>query len=1060
MSEYALSKFQSKLYEFHKFYKKDPSYNLTACYKIIGNFDIQRFCSIIEMIIAKSDILKAAILEKNNVPYHSVDNLRTNKCEIIQCDDITFEDFFKKVRLRIDFYNQVPISLSEWPLLHMQLFLHPKYGYYLVLAIPHIIFDVYSCYLLFDDISKYYNCDMSLDDIQNSIEHAGYQSYFQAIKPHGDEDQNKEKAITYFKKELEDIENFDIVQIKENREKDGFLKGKYILFSLGSERYKSIQRLAKLKNLSEFSLFLSVYGILLSKILCEQKIVMGIPLATRKSNNVMGYFVNTLPAVLNTNDEKTFSELWSELAIKTYNLLRYVDFDLSELDCNHIKGTINSAFTYHKQTVAPHFKGCEVTQVDIQKSAMSFNLTGVVQKLDNDYMVEIGSGKYFEEIEIDKIFKYITDQILENSDIKIADIKTVDAHGIRDTYQYINHFEPLVGADTTVARFERMVTAYGDRIAVAHNDEEWTYEKLNQVSNRIAALISDRFSDTKQIAISLKRNNYLVATILGVLKSGKSYVPIDLMSPPKRIRYILNDLGNVSIIGEKQIIDNLTVPNKNKITIEEMLECINSFTPNNLDVKPAEKDGAYIIYTSGSTGDPKGVMVNHRNLISIIDCATKQFHFNKDDVWTLFHSYGFDFSVWEIFGCLLNGAKLIIIDNLMSKSPKDYYSLVIEKKVSILNLTPNSFIEFMNIDMAENCKTSLRYAFLGGETIYANSLRPWMSRHPETKLVNLYGITETSITSTFYEFTSSDLNKSDRNTIGSCFSNQGIYIVDKNLHILPKGIAGEILIYGDCVTDGYYNNAELTSKKFIKLNEISKDQLFYRSGDLALIGADNKIVFLGRIDKQVKLRGYRIELGEIENAIQRTGKVKTCVVEMASFRSNDEQLVAYVVTKDENFDQNELKNALRKTLQPYMVPTMIVTVALIPMTINGKIDFVSLRKNIKFQSVVSGITSETERKLSAIITEIAQTGNFSTVDNFFDVGINSMHLPSINNKVKQVFSLNNFEIVDLFQYTTVQTLAKFIDTLTKDACSQKTSNNIDRGSIRRNAIKGKQKGEL
>ena len=642
----------------------------------------------------------------------------------------------------------------------------------------------------------------------------------------------------------------------------------------------------------------------------------------------------------------------------------------------------------------------------------------------------------------------LIDQITKSEDVYLKDFTYKNYLTSNKIYDNINNFTEYKASDTVVTKFEEIAAKFPSKIAVCDAKEKLTYLQLNQLANKIAIYLTNNLKSIDKVIVSLNNNNYLIAVILGILKSGKTYVPIDLNSPQNRINYIINDLDNSAIVAEDSILN--TLDNNNNlisISINVLLNDIKDLDYQNLNLKFSNLCGCYMIYTSGSTGNPKGVIINHKNLLSLLHATNQEFKFTENDSCILCHSYGFDFSVWEIFSTILSGAELHVIDSLICKSFDDFYNYVSENNITILNQTPAAFRNFIDSDLKNNKPLNIRYIFLGGEKLYFKFLNDWIKKHSldKVKIINLYGVTEAAIMTTYHVITENDVYHNDTSTIGIPFSNSEVYIVDSKMNILPQGIPGELLICGDAVADGYYNRAELTKEKFLQGNKIlSSNFRIYRSGDLCKLNKDNEIEYFHRLDKQVKLRGYRIELGEIENVILKQTNQHACVVDVISFGENDDRLVAYIVPSNADFSTKYVREKIKNKLPNYMIPSIIQRVDTIPMTINGKIDYTKLKSKLDLTSNKIKEGTELELKLFKIISSIAKTTNFTLTDNFFDIGINSMHIAAITKAINSELNLNNVKIIDLFQYTSIKSLAAFIEeNHSKESASEDSSYNDD-----------------
>jgi amino acid adenylation domain-containing protein len=420
----------------------------------------------------------------------------------------------------------------------------------------------------------------------------------------------------------------------------------------------------------------------------------------------------------------------------------------------------------------------------------------------------------------------------------------------------------------------------------------------------------------------------MIITILGILKSGGAYVPIDPEYPQDRIDYMIADSGCKVLIDEDEL--------------KNFKEQEATYTKENLSKVTTPTDLAYVIYTSGTTGKPKGTLVEHKNVVRLFKTDKPLFDFTENDVWTMFHSYCFDFSVWEMYGALLFGGKLVVVASLTAKDPSTYLELLREEGVTVLNQTPSSFYNIIKQEVEREEKDlQIRYVVFGGEALSPGNLKEWRGRYPDTKLINMYGITETTVHVTYKEITAQEIEQNISN-IGKPIPSLSCYVMDETQRLLPIGVEGELYIGGAGLARGYLNRPALTSEKFVD-NPYKKEERLYRSGDKVKLVGNGEMEYLGRLDDQVKVRGYRIELGEIENSLQQIGLIDEAIVLVKEDENGDKNIVAYITSKGE-LNSTELHKALSKQLPDYMLPTHFVQLEELPLTPKNLTPLYSLHK--------------------------------------------------------------------------------------------------------------------
>ncbi|PKD39817.1 non-ribosomal peptide synthetase, partial [Methylomonas sp. Kb3] len=439
----------------------------------------------------------------------------------------------------------------------------------------------------------------------------------------------------------------------------------------------------------------------------------------------------------------------------------------------------------------------------------------------------------------------------------------------------------------------------------------------------------------------IERSLEMVIGLLGILKAGGAYVPMEPNSPRERIAYQLQDTGAKLLVTKAQLMSTLPEAEIAWVGIDSEWPEIEKCSKGNPNVTAFASQLAYVIYTSGSTGLPKGVMISHREVLRLFAATERQFRIGCQDVWTMFHSFAFDFSVWEIWGALLYGGRLVIVPHCVSRSPDEFRLLLKQEKVTVLNQTPSAFLQLMHTDAQQaDSIESLRLVIFGGEALEPYKLKSWFERYGDQRpqLVNMYGITETTVHVTYRALTMQDAEAA-ASPIGRPIADLQTYLLDASLNLCPVGCGGELHVGGAGLARGYLNRPELTAERFIPNPFGKPGSRLYKSGDLAKYPVDGDMEYLGRIDHQVKIRGFRIELGEIEAQLLAHPEVKEAAVLAREDQPGDKRLVAYLVADSfGSLPIDILKTYLRLALPDYMVPSAFVVLDEMPLTVNGKFD--------------------------------------------------------------------------------------------------------------------------
>jgi amino acid adenylation domain-containing protein len=578
--------------------------------------------------------------------------------------------------------------------------------------------------------------------------------------------------------------------------------------------------------------------------------------------------------------------------------------------------------------------------------------------------------------------------------------------------------------------FDEIAAKHLGRVAVCCGDRQITYGELSGRAERLARHLQEMgVGPDALVGVFLERSIEAIVALVAVLKAGGAYLPLDPAYPRERVVTILEDAKPAVMLTEERLLDRLPPHGAHVICLdhEPVLDSLAGDAPVAAGSGP--ENLAYVIYTSGSTGKPKGVMVTQANVARLLTATEEWFHFDESDVWTLFHSLAFDFSVWEIWGCLLTGGKLVVVPFAVSRSPEDFYELLVKEQVTVLNQTPSAFYQLTTVDQARrSAELALRVVVFGGEALNFSALRPWFAMHDDKKprLINMYGITETTVHVTYREVSAADAAGGTHSLIGVPIPDLQLYLLGEDRQPSPAGEVGEIYVGGAGVARGYLNRPQLNAERFIS-NPFSgtPGARLYKSGDLARILPDGELEYLGRGDGQVKIQGFRIEVGEVEAAIVGHAAIREARVIAHTDAAGTKRLVAYYVTRNSaDIAARELSEFLGAKLPPWMIPSMYLPIEAFPLTPHGKVDYAALPAptagSAKTDEEISG--TGLEELVAGVWRQVLGADHVGLEDNFFDIGGTSLLLVSVHAKL-QTYLNRKIPVADLFGYTTVRALA-------------------------------------
>ncbi|WP_412462129.1 amino acid adenylation domain-containing protein [Pseudomonas sp. SC11] len=580
-------------------------------------------------------------------------------------------------------------------------------------------------------------------------------------------------------------------------------------------------------------------------------------------------------------------------------------------------------------------------------------------------------------------------------------------------------------------RFEAHARSRPQDTALIFEQQSLSYAELNERANQLAhRLIALGIGLDDRVAICVERGLGMLVGLLGVLKAGAGYVPIDPAYPAERIAFTLKDSAPRAVLGERDCLALLGSLDAPLIDLNDpQLSQQPTHNPARAGLLPSHL--AYVIYTSGSTGLPKGVMVEHGNMARLFSATESWFDFNRLDTWALFHSFAFDFSVWEIWGALAYGGRLLIVPQRVSRSPDECYALLCRSGVSVLNQTPSAFRQLIAAQGRSALQHSLRQVIFGGEALEPGLLKPWYARigNAGTRLVNMYGITETTVHVTYRPLQAADAQRVGVSPIGERIPDLQVYVLDAQRQPVPVGVVGELYVGGAGVARGYLNREALNAERFIA-DPFNPGGRLYRTGDLARWVDDGSLDYLGRNDDQVKIRGFRIELGEIEARLAACPGVREAVVIARPDSAGEPRLIAYwLAAEGAAPEAADLRDGLLQHLADYMVPAAFVQLEAFPLTANGKLDRKALPEpdgDAFARRAFEAPHGEVEQRIAALWQDLLGVERIGRHDNFFELGGHSLLAVKLVERMRQQELAADVRV--LFGQPTLAALAAAVST--------------------------------
>ncbi len=1024
---YPLSAAQKRIYLLQEMDLKDSSYNEIELFRTRGKLDLHKLERAFIKIIQRHQILRTTFDTFRDSVFQIIKSGYNFKIQREQIKNESIDDFINR--------NNVAFSLKELPLFKVIFVEDGTDTGYLLMIIHHIITDGSNAMAFVRDLISFYNETDDNDPV--------FFQYIDFVQWHNQllNSPKLSKQKEYWLHKFQDEPSRIVLPYDFPYPTKLEHAGSTVKFTINSELTHGLKELAKKEKTSLFTVLVSIFNILLSKLSNMEDIIIGTPVANREHadlEEMMGIFINILLLRNNINSKLTFLEFLREVKSNVFEAFSNQDFPYEELveklldsrDTNR-NALFDVMFSLQNmKKVNLELPNCELKPYDFNRNNSKLDLVLVAEERDQeiDFKFEYRTS-LFKKDTIDRFiiyFKQIVSTIIQSPTCIISAINIVSASESQKVLFQFNSTEKIeIGNKTIIDLFEQQALSNPHNIAISCGDKKISYEQLNNQATIIAGKIRNKMSDKNPVVgLMLSSSIEMIAGMLGVMKCGGAFVPMSGETPVERNKYILSDcnatllLVNHDIINKKCVTSDLIEKNK-VVVIGGEKNSGNAL--KNTDRSISLDDPIYIIYTSGTSGTPKGVVVNHKGVVNYSKWRIAHYGFSPNDVTLQLFSYHFDGFGCNAYPALLSGGTLILIPDEKKLDTKFIINEIKTKQVTNSLMTPGIYEVLLNELTNVSEFASIRFISLGGDKTNKSLLRTSKTKLPNLLLTNEYGPTEASIASTFNK----NFIESGSAIIGKPISNTSIFILGKNNELQPVGTAGELCISGVGIARGYVNNVSLTNDTFVK-NPFTNGEIMYKTGDLVRWLPDGNIEFLGRIDNQVKIRGYRIELGEIENQLLSHKQVTEALV-LDKDKDGNKYLTAYFVSKTA-LEASELAAFLKNSLPDYMIPSYFIQLEKMPLTINGKIDKRALPiPEIKIDNQYVEPSGEIEQKLVEIWSEVLKIDKqlIGIKNNFFELGGNSLRATVMINKIFKELSID-LPVSEVFLRQNIQELAKYI----------------------------------
>jgi amino acid adenylation domain-containing protein len=1023
------------------------AYNIPTALRLQGPLDVSALERSVQALIERHETLRTVFSQETAQPLQVVLPAGPFALEAHQLSAELANDADASIQAFVQTQSQKTFDLQHGPLLRAALLQVTPNDHVLVLTLHHIVSDGWSLQVMIEELVQLYagfnlGHDAGLPALP--IQYADYALWQRQWMEAGEQ----ERQLAYWQEKLGGEQPVLELPMDRPRSIEQSFAGASHNLILDPALSNALKTFARQENVTLFVVLLASFQALLHRYSGQADIRVGVPNANRgrvEIERLIGFFVNTQVLKADIDGQMSFVDLLRQVKQTAQQAQAHQDLPFEQLvealepgrSLSH-SPLFQVMFNHQAErraSVETRLNGLNIEPLEWQSQTAQFDLTlNTTEQAHGIEAVLKYATDLFDAATIERLAQHwnaLLRAIVAEPTQRIGQLSMLDAGQQQRLLAQWNPERVQQPLEQCIHQaIEAQAERYPEAVAVTYDGQRLTYAELNRRANQWAhALIARGVGPDVRVGVAVERSLDMIVAILAVLKAGGAYVPLDPGYPDDRLSYMIEDSGIDLLLTQGHLLAQLPVPTglacldlhqAPEHGIETNPLCLT--TPDSL---------AYVIYTSGSTGKPKGALLPHGNVMRLFSATEHWFDFGPQDSWTLFHSYAFDFSVWEIFGALLYGGKLVVVPHDITRSPEDFYTLLCDENVTVLNQTPSAFKPLMQVASESTRTNSLRYVVFGGEALEVQSLRPWFERFGDRAptLINMYGITETTVHVTYRPLSMADLQQSHSSPIGEPIVDLSWYLLDSALNLVPQGCIGELYIAGAGLARGYLNQAGMTATRFVPdpFNPQAGERL-YRTGDLARLRGDGVIEYIGRIDHQVKIRGFRIELGEIEAQLLKHPDVREAVV-LAVDGISGQQLATWIVANEvldaegQGALRDSIKAHLRETLPDYMVPVSWAFLERLPLTANGKLD----RKQLphpevaQVQEVYAAPRNQLEQRLAEIWQDVLKVERVGLNDNFFELGGDSIISIQVVSRARQAGI--RFTPKDIFQHQTVQRLA-------------------------------------
>ncbi len=1017
-----LSFAQNRLWFLDQLQGPSPIYNSAVALRLGGHLGVDALGQALADVVGRHESLRTLFVAPGGIPQQLVVPVeRANfGWQVIDATDWPASRLEEAagavVRRPFDLAAEIP--------LRAQLFTVSEDEHVLVAVVHHIACDGWSITPLMADLGAAYasrRAGVAPDWAPLAVQYVDY-TLWQRAQLGDPQDSNSRinRQLGYWEQALAGMP--ERLQLPTDRAYPAVAdyRGAQVGVQWPAELQQRVREVAREHNATSFMVVQAALAVLLAKLSASTDVAVGFPIAGRRDTaleDLVGFFVNTLVLRVDLAGDPTVAELLTQVRGRSLAAYEHQDvpFEVLVERLNPTRSLthhplVQVMLAWQNLSWQDHASGDGMAFADLQvtplpadthtaRTDLTFSLAerwgeagepaGIFGHVE--FRTDVFDASSIQRL-VERLQKVVV-ALTADPKRRLSSIDVLDAAERAHLDGWGNRTaltRPATASESIPVLFAEQVIRTPEAVAVSDGQRSWTYREIDEASNRLAHLLAGQGAAPGQrVALLLERSAEAIVAILAVLKTGAAYVPIDPAMPTARIEFVIGDADPIAAITSAEMRSQLDWPGP----VIDVNDPAVAVQPSTGLPAPAAEDTAYLIYTSGTTGVPKAVAITHRNVTRLLQALGAEVEL-AGQVWSLWHSLAFDVSVCEMWGALLGGGRLVVVSEVVARSPHDLHALLVAERVSVLSQTPSAFYALQTADASQpelSDQLTLETVLFAGEALEPQRLGMWLDRHPRRpQLLNLYGTTETTVHASVREIVEADID-SQVSPIGVPLAHLGFFVLDGWLRPVPAGVVGELYVAGGGLAYGYVGRPGLTSSRFVACPFVGSGApgiRMYRTGDLVSWGADGQLRYVGRADEQVKIRGYRIELGEVRAALAGLDGVEAAVVVAREDRPGDKRLVGYVTG---GADPAALRSALAERLPAYMVPAAVVGLEALPLTVNGKLDKRALpAPDYQGADSYRAPANAVEGVLAGIYAQVLGLERVGVEDSFFDLGGDSL----------------------------------------------------------------------